>query len=112
LRKGQNFMLMTPIRNDKISWLIKKDGLIQLKIARKGLLFNILKFFYRDLPENIYLDLDEIGSEVWRLCDGQNTVYDIATKLSNKFGAKVEPLYPRLVTYLKILRQNGLIYFK
>ncbi|TYP49783.1 PqqD family protein [Thermosediminibacter litoriperuensis] len=111
MRKDQNLMLMTPIRNEKISWLLKKDGAVQLKIARKGLLFNILKLFYRNLPENIYLDLDEIGSEVWSLCDGRNTVYDIATKLSDKFGTEAEPLYPRLITYLKILRQNGLIHF-
>lgn len=112
MRKGRNLLLITPIRNNQISWSLKKDGLVQLKITRKGLLFSVLKLIYRDLPEHTFLDLDEIGSEVWCLCDGRNTVYDISTKLADKFGAKAEPLYPRLVTYLKILRQNGLIHLK
>lgn len=112
MKKEPNLMLLIPYPSENISTVKKDDGLIRIKITRKGLLFKILKFIFYNVLENITLDLDEVGSAVWELCDGKNTVYDISIKISDKFGQKVEPLYPRLVKYLKILKENNLIKFK
>jgi len=112
VKKDQNFMLLIPYHNERISSRKTEDGSIQLKFTRKGFLFKILKIIFHNIPKNITLDLDEIGSAVWEFCDGKNTVYDISLKLSKKYGQKVEPLYPRLIKYLKILKENDLIKFK
>lgn len=105
-------MLLIPCRNEKVSSIKRENGNVQLIFTRKGLTFKILKLLFPNIQENITRDLDEIGSAVWELCDGHNTVYDISIKISDKFGQKVEPLYPRLVEYLKILKENNLIKFK
>ena len=63
-------------------------------------------------PELSYVRLDEMGSFVWGLMDGQRTVYDIAVKVSGQYGEDAEPLYDRLVQYMVMLSENGIIKMK
>lgn len=58
------------------------------------------------------INLDEVGSFIWKLCDGQNTVKDIAEKLKENFGSRVDPLYERLSLFLQNLEKNKFISFK
>ncbi len=58
------------------------------------------------------IKLDDIGSFIWTLCDGQNSVEKIAIEMKEKFGDKVEPLYERLGTYFQNLEKNKFISFK
>jgi hypothetical protein len=68
------------------------------------------KFFHR--PRVSYIQLDDIGSFLFRHMDGQRTVGDLAELVKAEFGEKAEPLYDRLVQYLKILRNNGFIDYR
>ena len=58
------------------------------------------------------IKLDDIGSFIWTLCDGQKTVEEIGRKMKEKFGDRVEPLYERLGTYFQNLEKNKFITFK
>ncbi len=58
------------------------------------------------------IKLDDIGSFIWGLCDGQKTVMDIGCQLKEKFGEKVEPLYERLGAFFQNLEKNKFITFK
>ena len=58
------------------------------------------------------INLDEMGSFIWKLCDGENTVQDIAEKLKENFGSKVDPLYERLSLFFQNLEKNRFITFK
>ena len=58
------------------------------------------------------LHLDEYGTAVWKLCDGEATVRQIGEVLSEQYGEKVEPLYERLAEFFKILERNEFIEFK
>jgi hypothetical protein len=49
------------------------------------------------------LHLEEVGSFVWRRCDGATRVADIAHALSDEFGDKVAPVEERLVLFLRQL---------
>ncbi len=44
--------------------------------------------------------LDELGSSVWRLCDGKHSVDEIGKELASQFGPEIEPIYERLSTFL------------
>jgi hypothetical protein len=57
------------------------------------------------------IHLDEYGSAVWELCDGERTIKVIAQELKTKFGKKVEPLYGRLAEFIRVLKNEGLIKF-
>lgn len=65
----------------------------------KHILPRLKKPYYR-------VKLDEIGSSVWRLCDGQRTVKEIGEILSQNYGEKIEPLYERLGYFFQMLERN------
>ncbi len=57
------------------------------------------------------LDLDDIGSLVYPLCDGEHTVAEIANLLKERFGEKVEPLEGRLSLFMREMFKRSLITF-
>lgn len=44
--------------------------------------------------------LDEIGTVVWKRCDGSTTFREIADELKGRFGEKVEPAEDRLKQFI------------
>ena len=60
-------------------------------------------------PISFNIHLDEAGSRVWRLIDGERDVEVIARQLPDIEGETPEVKRSRLVTFLTQLRQNGLI---
>jgi hypothetical protein len=44
-----------------------------------------------------------MGNFIWPLIDGKRTVGDIALLVKAEFGDKAEPLYNRLVVYMRNL---------
>jgi hypothetical protein len=55
------------------------------------------------------LRLDDVGSAVWRRCDGRHTVRQIAALLRDEFGAACEPAENRLQTFFTLLRRERLV---
>jgi hypothetical protein len=57
----------------------------------------------------ISLHLDEIGTAVWRLCDGRRSAYEIGGCLENQFGDRIDPVYERLGVFLRQMKKAGVI---
>ena len=55
------------------------------------------------------VDLDEIGSAVWNLCDGERTVGEIGKEMRAMFGEDIEPCYDRLAVFFANLEASGFI---
>ena len=55
------------------------------------------------------VELDEIGSSVWMLCDGNRNVKDIAELMRRRFGERIEPCYERLGLFFQQLEANRFI---
>jgi hypothetical protein len=81
---------------------------ITLIIPRDTKFERLIRKFYK-IPEQYQVDLDAFGSKVWVSIDDHKNVYEIGEQLKQSFGAQVEPLYPRLITFLKILLNNKFI---
>ena len=60
-------------------------------------------------PKVSQIHLDEMGNFIWPLMDGKRTVYDISQLVKEEFGEKAEPLYNRLVQYVRNLESYGFI---
>ena len=60
----------------------------------------------------VRIHLDELGSAVWRVCDGKSTVAEISRALETAFGERIAPVSERLGQFLTQLHGNGLIRFK
>ncbi len=55
--------------------------------------------------------LDETGSFVWRQLDGRRTVAEIAERMRERFGDRVEPAEERLGRLIRLLRQENLVVY-
>jgi len=93
-----------PLR--QVEWLNQSDY-VRIKVPKfQG---KIGKLFCRLLRRDphIFLNLDYLGSCVWKHCDGHHSVEDILTALKNNFDE--EHLEERLVQFLYDLEKNNLI---
>ena len=54
-------------------------------------------------PKVTHIHLDEIGSFVWPLLDGEKDIIALGKEVEEKFGEKANPLYERLAKYFQIL---------
>lgn len=107
--KKKNFLDFIPEHSPKITWS-QKDDIITVDMYHKGVFPWIAqKLFHR--PKVSHISLDAHGSFVWKQINGKNTIYDIAMLVKEHFGDSAEPLYDRLVKYIKILRNNNFIVF-
>lgn len=69
------------------------------------------RFFMRLLKRDEYvrIRLDDYGDAVFRLMDGERDVRTVGAELRERFGEEVEPVYPRLSSYLLNMESNGII---
>ena len=107
MKNKENFLEKKPQRNPDINWK-EKDGQITLEIENKGL-FNRLAQELLKKPKISYIHLDEMGSFIWPLIDGEADIIALGERVKEHFGDKAEPLYERLSKYIKILESYGFV---
>lgn len=107
--KQDNFLLYVPQKKHR-QWE-ERNGKVYLvfhhdRAAEKFLRWLVKKPYVSDV------ELDELGSTTWKLIDGENTVHIIAEKLVEKYGDKCQPVYDRLIMYMRYLNKKGWIAFE
>lgn len=60
-------------------------------------------------PKTSQIHLDKMGNYIWPLMDGNRSIMDIAGMVKEHFGEEAEPLYDRLVQYIRTLESYGFI---
>lgn len=106
--KEDNFLLYVP-RKKHEEWKTEK-GKVKLifhhdKAAEKFVRWLVKKPYTSDI------ELDELGSKVWSLIDGNRSVFEIGKELKLHFGDACEPIYDRLIMYLRYLNKKSWISF-
>ncbi len=107
--KNNNYLEVIPIKNPEINWEIK-DGNITLMLENKGAFNRIAQKLFKK-PKISYIHLDEMGSFIWPLIDGETNIIKLGEKVEAHFGDKAQPLYERLSQYIKTLENCGFIKF-
>ncbi len=99
---SENYLERKPKRPEGISWSVDEKKIVTLNIENTGI-FNRMaqKLFHK--PKITYIHLDEIGSFVWPLIDGEKDIIELGKEVEAEFGEKAEPLYARLAKYFQIL---------
>lgn len=109
-KKGNNYLHYIPAISGKNTWDAAEDGLVTIHMVHRGFYAWVAqRFFHR--PRVSHIALDAMGSFIFRHIDGQRTVGQLAELVREKFGQDAEPLYDRLVQYMRILQNNGFIYY-
>ena len=100
----ENFLDKVPVRKAGIEWSTDDDGKVTLQMENKGIANRIAQKLLKK-PKISYIHLDENGSFIWPLLDGEKTVYEIGQLVEEHFGEKAHPLYERLSQYIKTLEK-------
>ena len=97
-----NYLERKPKRHSDIKWLTSDDGKVTLEIENVGWANRLAQKLFKR-PKVSYVHLDEMGSFVWPLIDGEKDITALGVEVKEHFGEKAEPLYERLARYFQIL---------
>ena len=105
---SENYLERIPMRKEGLEWTKDDEGKVTLNIPNTGF-FNRLAQKILKKPPVTHVHLDENGSFVWPLIDGEKDLIKIGELVKEKFGDKAEPLYPRLAKFFQILESYGFV---
>ena len=105
---SENYLERIPLRKEGLNWSQDDDGNVTLEMENKGA-FNRIAQKILKKPKISYIHLDEMGSFIWPLIDGESDIIALGERVKEHFGDKAEPLYERLSKYIKILESYGFV---
>jgi hypothetical protein len=98
-----------PLRNPNVQYERNEQGEMVLSVPlAKGRVIKGLKWFL-PAPDRKQILLDEIGADIWELCDGTNTVEGIRRRLSEKYRLERREAEASLMEYLRMLAKRSLV---
>lgn len=100
-----------PARNEAVDWERNDSGEVRITITRQETwkIRLLSKLFY--IPRKRNITLDEVGTEVWQMCDGRTTVGQMIQSLSEKYQLNRKEAEVSLLEYLKTLAQKRFVGF-
>ena len=109
--KDENYLDKQPICKNGLNWSKDENGNVTLEMENKGVANRIMQKLIKK-PKTSYIHLDEMGSFVWPLMDGEKDILEIGKFVEEHFGEKANPLYERLSQYFKTLEKYNFIEYK
>ena len=100
-----------PVRNPSLKWRINEEGTIEVIVPRRKDMFGRVMGFLFFVPESRPITLDEVGTAVWELCDGEHTVEEIVRALSKDYKLQRREVEVSLTEYLRTLGKKGMVGF-
>lgn len=107
----ENYLERKPVRKKGISWTQDENNQVTLEIENTGFFNTVAQKLFKK-PKISYIHLDENGSFLWPLLDGEKTILTLGVSVKEHFGEKAEPLYERLAKYFQILESYKFIEFR
>ena len=108
---SKNYLEKIPMRKTGIDWDKNEEGKVTLHIKNEGLMNKLAQKLFKK-PEVSHIYLDDIGSFVWPILDGNKDIIALGELVKAEFGDKAEPLYERLAKYFQILDSYNFIEWK
>ena len=109
--KDENYLEKKPICKSGLNWSKDENGNVTLEMENKGVANRIMQKLIKK-PKISYIHLDEMGSFIWPLMDGEKDILEIGKFVEEHFGEKANPLYERLSQYFKTLEKYNFIEYK
>ena len=100
-----------PARNELLKWERNDRGEAQITVTRQETwkVRLLSKLFY--VPKDRTITLDEVGSEVWEMCNGRTSVAQMINSLRDKYKLDRKEAEVSLLSYLKTLGQKRFVGF-
>ena len=110
-KEKENYLERRPMRPERISWSADEKGIVTLDIENVGFFNRLAQKFFKKPPVS-HIHLDEMGSFVWPLMDGETDIAALGVLVKEHFGDAAEPLYERLAKYFQILDSYSFVEWK
>ena len=110
-KNNENYLEKIPVKSEKIGWNQDEEGKVTLEIENKGVFNRIAQKLFKK-PKISYVHLDEMGSFIWPIIDGEKNIIDLGKEVESHFGEKANAVYERLAKYFRILESYNFIKFK
>ena len=108
--REQAFMAR-PVRNPDLKWRTNDDDCAEVIIPRrKDRMGRVMSWVFA-VPETRPVLLDEVGTHIWNLCDGEHTVGDLIQALCDEYRLGQREVEVSLTEYLRMLGKRGMIAF-
>lgn len=108
---SKNYLEYIPVRQSGLRWEQAENGLVTLYVHNTGVVKRLTQLLLKK-PEYSQIHLDENGSFVWQLIDGQMNLIELGELVKERFGEKAEPLYPRLAKFFQVLESYQFVTFR
>ena len=108
---SENYLERIPMRKSGLEWTKDENGKVTLNIPNTGFFNRVAQKLFKKPPVT-YVHLDEQGSFVWQLMDGERSIISLGEDVKVKFGEEAKPLYPRLAKFFQILDSYGFVEWK
>ena len=108
---SKNYLEKIPMCPAHIKWSADEKRIVTLDIENTGFMNRMAQKLFRK-PKVSHIHLDEMGSFVWPLIDGEMNIIELGEAVKEHFGDKAEPLYERLAKYFQILDSYQFIEWK
>lgn len=113
LEDRKRLMLLRPVHNSLITVEERDDGEIILHIPVKEKVGFFTKILAKcvQMPSEKRVELDEVGSFVWKLCDGSNTLESVVQKVGREYRMNRREAEVSTTTFMEMLIQRNFIAF-
>lgn len=98
-----------PVRNPTLKWEQNDRGDVVITLTRRRDAKGRLVSFFFHVPRSRDITLDQVGSRVWRLCNGRRTVEELIDQLADEYKLNRREAEVSLTEYLRQLGQRGMV---
>lgn len=105
----KKYMQSRPVRNEKVDWERLNSDVVKLYLPHKKTPLMKLLGRFIDIPEERSFRFNPMGSMVWELCDGKNTVEEIKEIILKRTKSSDKDVEKRLSKFINKLIRNELI---
>ena len=100
-----------PARNDLLEWEKTDKGEAKITVMRidSWKVRLLSKLFY--VPRKRTITLDDVGTEIWQMCNGRTSVGQMIEQLRKKYKLDRKEAEVSLLQYLKTLGQKRFVGF-
>ena len=106
----REFMALKPIRNPDLGWEEVEERVV-LSVPRPNTWQVKLVNVFFPVPEERKVILDPIGSDVWRVCDGETPISEVTKVLQREYKLGAREAELSLQQFFKDLGRRGYIGF-
>lgn len=107
-KQRKNYLDLIPERASGLAWSQDGEGIVILEVENTGVFNRIAQKLFKR-PKVTKVHMEQFGSFLWPLIDGERTVTELADLLKEQFGEEAEPLYPRVAKYMQIMESYHFI---